>query len=65
MSPEVVFNKYVLVVNGEALESIFSDLSLKNHFIFLAFMVKCIVGFDISPDMKKQFTINFKEAFNE
>jgi len=53
MSPESVFQKYVLVINGEALKCIFSDINLKNHFIFLAYMVKGVIGFGITSDIKK------------
>lgn len=56
-------NNHYFLVNGKSLDIIFNDPYLKQHFIFITFFAKTLIGHNLSPENKKELTLMIKRDF--
>lgn len=56
-------NNHYFLVDGKSLDIIFNDPYLKQHFIFITFFAKTLIGYNLSPNNKKELTLMIKRDF--
>ena len=60
---EKYFSDKIVFINGDALNTIFKDDSLKFNFIFIIALTQKIIGYNFSPDQKHDLVKIIKEKF--
>ncbi|KAL4496221.1 hypothetical protein ABPG72_012958 [Tetrahymena utriculariae] len=55
--------QYSIFISGKSLISIFSDNYLKDHFSFLSYFAKSVIGYDLTPQQKSWFVRLVKQSF--
>ncbi|KAL4479077.1 hypothetical protein ABPG73_022195 [Tetrahymena malaccensis] len=55
--------QYSIFISGKSLITIFSDNYLKDHFSFLSYFAKSVIGYDLTPQQKSWFVRLVKQTF--
>ena len=58
-----ITNKYFLLINGQSLNIIDKDPYLKPHLDYICYLVKTVIGYNLSPWDKKLFACIIKRKF--
>lgn len=58
------FQSNFVFCNGQIIEMIFSDNFLKNHFLFLIFLVKSFIGYNFDSESKEMLVKNIQQELS-